>query len=403
MSGPELNMRSASLDRIIKFIRFQVEHDDYTPVTILGKAGIGKTESMLALAKEMGWGIKELRLSHYQESDFVGMPYIEQPTNMTRHAPTDLFPPSDDTGKGILLLDEVTSANRSLRSAVYQLMDESRKLGQYRLPEKWIVVACGNGENDGGDYKGMESAFLSRGFSWRVEPNASEWRSWALKNGVNPSVIAFIAFQPDKIHDMGTDDSDREGVIACPRSWTKLGKLLDNMEKTPNGERRIIEDDEDLEFVAAGCVGANCGAMFTSFYRYNKQVISAQDIVDGVNIDDSALRNMSTEVLYLTSQGVTHLLMQEFNNNRDDSNTANSHDVSEKSLTKLANVFRFLIRLEQVSVTTGFDAAVTVIREMNDALGSTFSRALTSERFDEVCPEFLEWAASHKDIIDLLN
>ena len=400
MSVSELNMRSASLDRIIKHIKFQVENDDYTPVTIIGKSGIGKTESIIALAKEMGWGIKELRLSHYQESDLVGLPYVDPETHQTKHAPTNLLPPSNDTGKGILLLDEVTSANRSMRSAVYQLMDSSRKLGEYVLPKNWIVVACGNGENDGGDYKGMESAFLSRGFCWRVEPNASVWRSWALKNGVNPSVIAFIAFQPDKIHDMGLDDSDREGMIACPRSWAKLGKLLDNMEKTPNGERRIIDDDEDLEFIAAGCVGANCGPMFTSFYRYNKQVISPQDIIEGKDIDESTLRNMSTEVLYLTSQGVTHLLMQEFNNTPSDGSKC---AVNEKSLNKLGNVFRFLIKLEQVSVTTGFDAAVTVIREMNDALGSNFSRALTSDEFDEVCPEFLEWASSHKDVIDLLS
>ena len=121
-----LNMRSADLERILRQIRNQLEDEDYTPVSIIGKSGIGKTESIASLAKELNIGFKELRLSHYQESDLIGLPYVEN--GVTKHAPADLFPPSDDPNQGILLLDEVTSSQKSMRSAVYQLMDSSRKL-----------------------------------------------------------------------------------------------------------------------------------------------------------------------------------------------------------------------------------------------------------------------------------
>ena len=146
-----LNMRSASLERVLRQIKDQLEDEDYTPVSIIGKSGIGKTEGISGLARELGIGFKEVRLSHYQESDLIGLPYIEN--GVTKHAPTDLLPPSDDEGQGILLLDEVTSSQKNMRSAVYQLMDSSRKLGQYKMPKRWLIVACGNGPQDGGDFR----------------------------------------------------------------------------------------------------------------------------------------------------------------------------------------------------------------------------------------------------------
>ena len=139
-----LNMRTAALRQITAQIRHQLEDGDYTPITLLGKSGIGKTESIQDLAEDLGIGFVELRLSHYQESDLIGLPYIDA-CGKTRHAVSDLLPDEADEGQGILLLDEVTSAPKSMRSAVYQLLDAGRRLGEYKLPDKWLVVACGNG------------------------------------------------------------------------------------------------------------------------------------------------------------------------------------------------------------------------------------------------------------------
>ena len=82
-----LNMRSTTLERVVRQIKEQLENEDYTPICIIGKSGIGKTESIAGVAAELGIGFKELRLSHYQESDLVGLPYIEN--GITKHAETD--------------------------------------------------------------------------------------------------------------------------------------------------------------------------------------------------------------------------------------------------------------------------------------------------------------------------
>ena len=373
-----LNMRSASLERVLRQIKDQLEDEDYTPVSIIGKSGIGKTEGISGLARELGIGFKEVRLSHYQESDLIGLPYIEN--GVTKHAPTDLLPPSDDEGQGILLLDEVTSSQKNMRSAVYQLMDSSRKLGQYIMPKRWLIVACGNGPQDGGDFRGIEAAFMSRGFCWRVEPNLATWKNWALKAGVHPTVIAFLTFMPEKLHCMDVDAP--YDMIACPRNWTKLSTQLKNMEKrTPNG---IITDDEDLEFSSAGCVGANVGPTFSAFYRYNKEVISPQDILDG-KVKPERMVNVTDEVLYITAQNIVHLMADEIREHEADTESG----VDDACLKKVCNLVNWVISLNKVGVR--LDVSVTIITDLASAIGVKFSSILLTDEFDEACPEFGEF------------
>lgn len=385
-----LNMRSATLEKVLNQIKNQLEDEDYTPVSIIGKSGIGKTESIAGLARELGIGFKELRLSHYQESDLVGLPYIEN--GVTKHAPTDLLPPSNDPNKGILLLDEVTSSQKSMRSAVYQLMDSSRKLGQYKLPEKWLIVACGNGPQDGGDFRGIEAAFMSRGFCWRVEPNLAVWKDWALKAGVHPTVIAYLSFSPEKLHCMNVDNP--YDMIACPRNWTKLSTQLMNSEKrTPN---KIITDDDDLEFVSAGCVGANEGPSFAAFYRYNKEVINPQDIIDG-KVKPEQMLNVTDEVLYITAQNLVHLLSEDIKSHQKaDSPTG----VTDDCLKRVANLLNWCVSLPDAGVR--IDVAITIITDLISAVGQPFQIIIMSDEINEVCPKLLQFCEENAAVTESL-
>ena len=378
-----LNMRTASITRILKQIKQQLEDEDYTPVSIIGKSGIGKTESIMSLAKELGVGFKELRLSHYQESDLVGLPYIDS-DGKTKHAATNLLPDSNDTNQGILLLDEVTSSQKSMRSAVYQLMDSSRKLGEYVMPSRWLIVACGNGPDDGGDFRGIEAAFMSRGFCWRAEASVEDWKQWALQAGVHPTVIAFLSFRPDYLHKMDLDKP--YDMIACPRNWVKLSTQLFNMEKrSPNG---IITDDEDLEFSSDGCVGATCGPSFSAFYRYNKEVINASDIMEG-KVSISQLKSATDEVLYITAQNLVKLIKDTIKNNKVEGNESG---VNQKCLQQVSNVFNWII---DVSQQIRLDLGVAMLNDLASACGRDFITLVMSDEFDISCPRFLAFCTEN--------
>lgn len=377
MAIETLNMKTVPLTRVLKQVKLQLKSEDYTPVIVIGKSGIGKTESMAELARELGIGFKELRLSHYQESDLVGLPYIEE--GKTKHAETDLLPDSNDPNQGILLLDEITSSQKSMRSAVYQLMDSSRKLGQYILPKRWLIVCCGNGPDDGGDFRGIEPALMSRGRCMRVEEDLEAWKDWAIKNGVHPIVIAFLSFQREDLHVI---DLDRPNdMIACPRNWVKLSTQLTNMEKMEGG---IITDEEDLEFAACSCVGMRCGPHFVSFYRYNKAVINVEDVLAGkVSVD--AIDNVDSEVMYIVVQNLVKAVKDVLNMGKV------SDYFSKEAVDKVVNATRWIIG---VGKRNRLDFAIMAFQDLGSHVDD-FARLIIDDRFSEACPEFDDFAADN--------
>ena len=391
-----LNMHTAPLTQITAQIAHQLEDGDYTPITLLGKSGIGKTESVRDLAAELNIGFVELRLSHYQESDLIGLPYIDE-CGKTRHAASNLLPDERDSGQGILLLDEVTSAPKSMRSAVYQLLDAGRRLGEYKLPDKWLVIACGNGPDDGGDFRGIEPAFLSRGFCWRVEENLQDWKKWALTHGINSSVIAFLSFQPEMLHVM---DLERPfDMIACPRNWAKLSTLLTNMEARTPGN--FVEDMNDLEFAADGCVGCKCGPAFSAFYQYKKMLISPQDIMEG-RVAPSYMNEVSEEILYLTAQALVDELKDMLAD--DDAALTDPLDFDAEpacsldpaTISKVANVFNWIMAVgEEVRL----DAAVSILQDLTMSAGISLRSLVLSDEFDLCCPQFAKFAEKNYIIL----
>jgi hypothetical protein len=387
-------MRSATLARILRQIRNQLEDEDYTPVTILGKSGIGKTESIRALSEELSIGFRELRLSHYQESDLIGLPYISG-DGFTMHAPADLLPDTKDKNQGILLLDEITAAPKSMRCAVYQLLDSARGLGRYKLPNRWLVVACGNGPDDGGDFRGIEPAFLSRGFCWRAEENLTVWKTWALRSNIHPVVIAYLDMRPESLHIM---DPDRQyDMIACPRNWAKLSVQLKNMEAR-NGVRSLDHGEEVL-FSADGCVGAKCGAAFAAFYENMLELVDPQRILNG-DFPASKLLDSRDEVLYITVQNFVRYVADIFlahthGNGAHASDKGHAAD-SAQFLHILASACEWIA---DVGKTVRLDMAIVAFQDIATALGPNLTSLMLTEKFAQMCPDFSVFAAENAIIL----
>ena len=369
-----MNMQSANLVEISDQIKRQIEDEDYTPITLLGKSGIGKTEMVRTLARKMGVGYVELRLSHYQESDLIGLPYLDE-SGMTAHAPSRILPPTADEGQGILLLDEVTSAPKSMRSAVYQLLDDSRRLGEYLLPKRWLVIAAGNGPDDGGDFRGIEPAFLSRGFCWRIREDITVWKNWAEKQGVHPMVISYLTFKPEMLHVMDTEQP--YDMIACPRNWVKLAGQLEHLEK--RSPDRTIQSRRLLEFSAAGCIGASHAPDFCTFYLHKDEVLDPAEIIEG-RIPPEDMGKLSEEGLYITAQSFVRYLAAE---------SGLFHNRAEQDIEAVARAVSWIVR---VGTGVRLDCAVSMMRELNAAVEGRLAGILLTEEFERACPEFGDFA-----------
>lgn len=184
------NLPAVTVKQFTEIVEQQFKEGIMRPIFGLGKGGIGKTESIKDLADQLGIGYIDIRLLMYSEVDLKGIPYPNTDHTFTVWLQNNILPRVERDGeRGILVLDEITSVSRSVRTAAYQLLNE-RRLGEYVLPAGWMVVCLGNGEEDGGDFQGMEGNFANRCSIFNVSPNLDAWKDWAYKTGINYLVLA---------------------------------------------------------------------------------------------------------------------------------------------------------------------------------------------------------------------
>lgn len=378
-----MNMISVTMQEFLTMVKESIIDEDYeTPILCLGKSGIGKTEAIKGLCDEMGIGCMELRLVTLNEVDLLGVPTIEEQANgkkTTVWASMNDLPIAERDGeRGILVLDEITSCTRTIRAAAFQLLDAKRALGNYKLPEKWLVVALGNGPEDGGVFEGLEYAFIGRCLGVRVEPDLNSWKMWAVEAGVHPAVLGFVSWQPQYLHQINVD-AEYEEKLPSPRTWTKLSIKLNNAEKRRGG----ILDDRTVEIYAAAAVGEAAASMFASFYAYKKKTVSVDEIMEGKALD--AIYDMDTQVMYMQIQTVVAGISAELKNN------ISGGDWPETTYRRIANACRWIIAVGKIRL----DIATSIFNELN-LTTKYFGAIVMDEKFDEICPELIEFATTNK-------
>lgn len=378
-----MNMKSINIEKFIQLIKEQLEDGDLTPIIGIGKSGIGKTVGICELAKKMGIGYCELRLVTLTQTDMLGLPMVEG--GRTTYASNELLPDEQRDGEiGILVLDEITSAERNTRAAAFQLLDSKRALGNYKLPPKWLVVCLGNGESDGGVFNGMELAFLNRCRCWRVEPALTDWKHWATENGVNEAVTGFVSFQPEMLHKFDPDEP--ASVFPSPRSWEALSKKLNSRENKKGSKL----DGESVELYASGCVGQECGVRFAAFYEYNKKIINAEDVLAGTASTD--LGNVEPEVKYMLVASITKLLS---------SRCITAGFTGRECVTRGSDVAQMIGNtfawIYNVSRNTSLDLAATAIMDITENIPCIESTIL-SDWYTDDYPEFDKYSSEQSNV-----
>lgn len=228
------------------------------PIMLRGAAGIGKSSIVKDIADSLGIGFVDVRLAQMERVDFAGLPRVS-PDGMTEWC-VPKFWPREMNSRGIILLDEITSAPSDVQVAAYSLvLDRKIPNTDYVLPDGWLIVAAGNRAEDRAVVKAMSSALANRFAHYEVEVNPQEWNNWAIAHDTHPSVTGFIKFRPNYLHYLEKQDLERG--FPTPRSWAKVSSLIS-----------IYGDDDDLMREAVfGCIGAKVGAEFMAFYKLNKR------------------------------------------------------------------------------------------------------------------------------------
>jgi MoxR-like ATPase len=189
-----------------------------------GPTGIGKSELVRQVADALRINCAVLDLSLLEPPDLVGLPVIAD--GRTAYA-TPAALPTD--GEGILLLEELNRADRSVQQPALQLLT-ARRLHEYELPPGWVAFAAINPEDGEYQVTPLDPALRSRFLALKVRADVRAWRAWAEAAGVHP-VIRKLAAGHDDLFD-----------TAPPRTWTYASDVLHALTAGEREDATLLHD-----------------------------------------------------------------------------------------------------------------------------------------------------------------
>ena len=239
------------------------------PAFIWGSPGVGKSSIIGQLARSLNLALRDIRALLLDPVDLRGLPYVAD--GRSKWA-TPEFLPID--GSGILLLDELNAAPAMVQTAFYQLVLD-RRLGDYVLPDGWVIIAAGNQDADRAHTTRMPTPLRNRFVHLDFEVDAQEWSEWAIGADIRPEVVAFIRFRPQLLSAFDRDAN----AFPSPRSWEFVSRILDS------------SPDASLEHeMFAGTVGPAGATEFSGFLRMFRELPNIDAILlnpTGESVPDS--------------------------------------------------------------------------------------------------------------------
>jgi len=241
------------------------------PVFLWGPPGIGKSELVSGIARDLGGHMIDLRLAQMDPTDIRGIPFYNKESNkMDWAAPVDL--PDEEMASQypiiVLFLDEMNSAPPAVQAVAYQLI-LNRRVGKYRLPDNVVMVAAGNRESDKGVTFRMPSPLANRFVHLEMRVDFDSWQTWAVNNRIHKDVVGYLSFAKQDLFDFDPRSASRS--FATPRSWTFVSELL--------------EDDDGLDAgtvdLIAGAVGEGLAVKFMAHRKVAGQMPDPSDVLKG--------------------------------------------------------------------------------------------------------------------------
>lgn len=216
------------------------------PVLLWGEPGIGKTSAITQLADSLDLPLTTVIASVHEPSDFNGLPVIgDDPARLgVPMAPPDWAVRLADAGRGLLFLDELSTAPPAVQAALLRVVLE-RQVGALRLPDGVRIVAAANPRGSAAD--GWElSAPLANRFvhlPWQHDPDvvvrglSGTWPSAVLPRldaqrlpdavaFARRAVCTFLEARPALMHQLPASETRRGGAWPSPRSWETALRLV---------------------------------------------------------------------------------------------------------------------------------------------------------------------------------
>ncbi|MEU9080058.1 AAA family ATPase [Kitasatospora sp. NPDC048538] len=247
------------------------------PVLLWGEPGIGKTAALNQLAAALDLPLTTVIASVHEPSDFAGLPVVgDDPAHQgVPMAPPDWAVRLVRAGRGLLFLDELSTAPPAVQAALLRLVLE-RRVGALRLPPGVRIVAAANPRASAADGWELSPPLANRfvhlrwvhdhevvvrglGGVWPVAP-LPLLDPDTLPQAVvlaRRAVCGLLTARPELVHRLPADEARRGGAWPSPRSWDMALRLVAFASAAGSSRevlsllvRGVVGDGPGLELIA---------------------------------------------------------------------------------------------------------------------------------------------------------
>jgi MoxR-like ATPase len=259
------------------------------PVLLWGGPGLGKTSAVREMAAAADLPCEVVIASIREPSDFAGLPVVSDDTHTVHLSPPAWAQRLADAGRGVLFLDEISTAPPAVQAALLRVVLE-RTVGDLQLPDTVTVVAAANPPEQAADGWDLSPPLANRfcHLDWVLEP--AEWSAGilggfvphpvpviddeALDRGTTiarGTIGAFVTTRPALFHAPPTDETAAGRAWPSPRAWDMAARLLAAAEIAG-------ATDTVAAFLAAGAVGPAAALEFLA-WRNELDLPDAEEVL----------------------------------------------------------------------------------------------------------------------------
>lgn len=255
------------------------------PVLLMGPPGIGKTQIMEQISKEMQIALVAYTITHHTRQSAVGLPFISEKSyggqtfSVTEYTMSEIiasvYEKMEQTGirEGILFIDEINCVSETLAPTMLQFL-QGKTFGNQKLPEGWIIVATGNPPEYNKSVREFDVVTLDRLKKIDVEPDFPAWKEYAYRQEIHPAVISYLELRCENFCRIeNTVDGKR---FATARGWEDLSRLIQVYEDLG----KTVDRDVIYQYIQHRTAAKDFANYLELYYKY-KQDYQVEDILKG--------------------------------------------------------------------------------------------------------------------------
>jgi hypothetical protein len=162
----------------------------------------------------------------------------------------------------ILFFDELTNATKQTQSVIFKIVLERFVNNRWALPPNARIVAAGNDRSESSASHDLAEPLFGRFAHVYIRTTAENWMPWAVRKGLNPFVMEFLANNDLYLRTPYTGTE----ANADPRRWEMASKVLDS-------------SGNDFSLLAP-IVGRDAAESFIAFFRAQQQIAEIAQYTD---------------------------------------------------------------------------------------------------------------------------